>query len=196
MTREIAELKKKYAELEKIRKEAIDRLTEKKQQVALAAVQVDALVVDLHDRDIDLEKQNDKLSIIDRDLETVHAERESLEEEQGANEENMGSIRERIERLNSEQTDLEEHGTISRQEVVEDSKALYALRKHRDEQAEALTELRLRYTAVMKEASAREAERERLTREIEHCEENMAALQEAFCFDPRLGLERFFNSLK
>ena len=174
--REIAELKKKYAELEKIRKEAIDRLAEKKQQVALAAVQVDALVADLHDRDIDLEKQNDKLSIIERDLETVRAERESLEEEQGANEENMGSIRERIERLNSEQTDLEEHGTISRQEVVEDSKALYALRKHRDEQAEALTELRLRYTAVMKEASAREAERERLTREIEHCGQKRQSL--------------------
>ena len=152
--REIAELKKKYAELEKIRKEVVDRLTEKKQQVALAALQMDALVADLHDKDIDLEKQNDKLSIIDRDLETARAERESMEEEQGANEENLGSIRERIERLNSEQTDLEEHGTVSRQEVVEDSKALYALRKHRDEQAEDLTELRLRYTAVMKEASA------------------------------------------
>jgi len=34
------------------------------------------------------------------------------------------------------------------------------------------------------------------SREVEHCEENLTALQEGFCFDPRLGLERFFNSLK
>ena len=50
------------------------------------------------------------------------------------------------------------------------------MRKHRDEQAEALTELRLRYTAVMKEASAREAERERLTKEIQRCGEKRADL--------------------
>ena len=176
--REIAELKKQYAELEKGRKAAIDRMTEKKQQVALAAVQVDGMVLDLHDKDIDLEKQNDKLSIILRDLEAAGAEREALEEELTANGDNIRSIRERIALLNSEQTDLEEHGTISRQEVVEDSKALYALRRERDQQAEALTELRLRYTAVMKEASAREAERERLTKEIERCEQKRIALLE------------------
>ena len=178
--REIAELKKQYAELEKERKAAIEVLTDKKQQVLLAAVQVDGLVRDLHDRDIDLEKQNDKLQIIERDIESAEADRETLTEELNATGENVRSIRERMELLNSEQTDLEEHGTISRQEVVEDSKALYALRKHRDEQAEALTELRLRYTAVMKEASAQEAERERLTREIERCAEKRASLlQEA-----------------
>ena len=176
--REIAELKKQYAELEKGRKAAIDRMTEKKQQVALAAVQVDGMVLDLHDKDIDLEKQNDKLSIILRDLEAAGAEREALEEELTANGDNIRSIRERIALLNSEQTDLEEHGTISRQEVVEDSKALYALRRERDQQAEALTELRLRYTAVMKEASAREAERERLTKEIERCEQKRISLLE------------------
>ena len=174
--REIADLKKKYAELEKDRKTAIDRLTEKKQQVLLSAVQVDGLVRDLHDRDIDLEKQNDKLNIIQRDMDAAIADRETLEEELNANGENSRSIRERIALLNSEQTDLEEHGNISRQEVVEDSKALYAMRKHRDEQAEALTELRLRYTAIMKEASAREAERERLTSEIARCTEKQASL--------------------
>ena len=45
--REIAELKKRYAELEQGRRAAIDALTEKKQQVTLAAVQVDGLVQDL-----------------------------------------------------------------------------------------------------------------------------------------------------
>lgn len=178
--REIADLKKKYADLEMERKAAIDRLAEKKQQVLLAAVQVDGLVRDLHDKDIDLEKQNDKVSIIERDLESAQVDREALEEELTANGENISSIRERMKLLSSEQNDLEEHGTISRQEVVEESKALYALRKHRDEQAEALTELRLRHTAIMKEASAREAERERLTKEIERCNQRRASLlQEA-----------------
>ena len=176
--REIADLKQRYAELEKARKASVDRLSDKKQQVTLAAVQVDGLVQDLHDRDIDLEKQNDKLSIIQRDMEAAQAEGETLAEELIANGENIRSIRERIKVLNTEQTDLEEHGTISRQEVVEDSKALYALRRHRDEQAEALTELRLRHTAVMKEASAREAERERLTKEIERCSQRRATLLE------------------
>ena len=175
---EIADLKQRYAELEKARKASVDRLSDKKQQVTLAAVQVDGLVQDLHDRDIDLEKQNDKLSIIQRDMEAAQAEGETLAEELIANGENIRSIRERIKVLNTEQTDLEEHGTISRQEVVEDSKALYALRRHRDEQAEALTELRLRHTAVMKEASAREAERERLTKEIERCSQRRATLLE------------------
>ena len=176
--REIADLKKRYADLEKERRSAIDRSMEKKQQVTLAAVQVDGLVMDLHDKDIDLEKQSDKLSIIRRDLESAQIEAETLAEELTANGENVRSIRERIALLNSEQSDLEAHGTISRQEVMEDSKALYALRKHRDEQAEALTELRLRYTAVMKEASAREAERERLTKEIERCAQKRASLLE------------------
>ena len=176
--REIADLKQRYAELEKARKASVDRLSDKKQQVTLAAVQVDGLVQDLHDRDIDLEKQNDKLSIIQRDMEAAQAEGETLAEELIANGENIRSIRERIKVLNTEQTDLEEHGTISRQEVVEDSKALYALRRHRDEQAEALTELRLRHTAVMKEASAREAERERLTKEIERCSQRRTTLLE------------------
>ena len=176
--REIAELKKKYAELEKSRKAAIDRLTEKKEQVTLAAVQVDGLVLDLHDKDIDLEKQNDKLNIIQRDMESAQADQEKLEEELNANGENIRSIRERMTLLNSEQADLEEHGSVSRQEVVEESKALYALRKRRDEQVESLTDLRLRYTAVMKEASAREAERERLTKEIERCGEKRASLLE------------------
>ena len=35
--REIADLKKRYADMEKERKAAVDRLTEKKQQVLLAA---------------------------------------------------------------------------------------------------------------------------------------------------------------
>ena len=176
--REIAELKKRYAELEKERKAAIDLLNEKKQQVLLAAVQVDGLVRDLHDKDIDLEKQNDKLSIIQRDLDTAQVDREALEEELTANGENIRSIEERMALLDSEQSDLEHHGTISRQEVVEESKALYALRKRRDEQAESLTELRLRHTAVMKEASAREAERERLTHEIERCGQKRESLLE------------------
>lgn len=176
--REIGELKKRYAELEKSRKGAVERLAEKKQHVLLAAVQVDALVTDLHDKDIDLEKQNDKLAIIDRDMVSARTDREKLEEERTANRENQRSIRERIELLNSEQTDLEEQGTVSRQEVVEESKALYALRKRRDEQTEALTELRLKYTAVMKEASAREAERERLAGEIRRCAEKRASLLE------------------
>ena len=176
--REIADLKKRYAELEKERKAAVDRLLEKKQQVTLAAVQVDGLVADLHDRDIDLERQNDKLSIIQRDIESTRSDLETLEEELAATKENARSIQERKALLNNEQTDLEEHGNVSRQEVVEESKALYALRKKRDEQADALTELRLRHTAVMKEASAREAERERLTREIERCRQKRATLLE------------------
>lgn len=176
--REIKELKKQYAELEKARKAAIERLTEQKQQAMLSAVQVDGLVLDLHDKDIDLEKQSDKLNIIERDISSAAADAEALAEELTANGENLRSIAERIALLNSEQTDLEEHDTISRQEVVEDSKALYALRKQRDEKAEALTELRLRHTAVMKEASAREAERERLTREIQRCIEKRTSLLE------------------
>ena len=176
--REIADLKKKYADLEKERKAAADRLSQKKQQAVLAAVQVDALVADLHDRDIDLERQNDKLSIIQRDMESAQADRETLEEELTATGDNIRSIQERKALLDSEQTDLEEQGNVSRQQIVEESKALYALRKRRDEQAEALTELRLRHTAVMKEASAREAERERLTREIERCGQKRASLLE------------------
>ena len=50
-------------------------------RVLLAAVQVDGLVRDLHDRDIDLEKQNDKLQIIERDIESAEADRETLTEE-------------------------------------------------------------------------------------------------------------------
>ena len=176
--REIADLKKRYAELEKERKAAVDELTQKKQQVVQAAVQVDAMVMDLHERDIDLERQNDKLNIIRRDIESTGADLETLEEEQAANEENIRSIQDRKALLNSEQTDLEEHGNVSRQEVIEDSKALYALRRQRDEQAESLTELRLRYTAVLKEASAREAERERLQHEIERCGQKKASLIE------------------
>ena len=176
--REIAALKKQYAELEKDRQTAIDRMTEQKQQVALAAVQVDGLVLDLHDRDIDLEKQNDRLNIIQRDIESAQADQEALEEELSSNGENVRSVRERMTLLNDEQADMEEHGYVSRQEVVEESKALYAMRKQRDEQAEALTEIRLRYTAVMKEASAREAERERLTKEMERCEQKRIALLE------------------
>ena len=34
------------------------------------------------------------------------------------------------------------------------------------------------------------------SREIEHSEENLERLAEDFCFDPRLGPERFFTSLK
>jgi len=177
--REIAELKKQYAELEKERKAAAERYAQKRQQVSLAALQVESLVQDLHDKDIDLEKQNDRLSIIDRDMDGVRGDGEALAEELAANGQNVASIRERMERLNTEQTDLEEHGNVSRQEVMEETKALYAMRRQRDEQVQALTELRLRYTAMMKEASAREAERERLTREVERCEEKRSALLEA-----------------
>ena len=177
--REIAELKKRYGELEKARKAAAELFAEKRQQVSLAAMQVESLVQDLHDREIDLEKQNDKLTIIDRDMDTVRSDGEALEEELASNVQNVASIRERMALLNTEQSDLEEHGNVSRQEVMEETKALYAMRKQRDEQAEALTELRLRYTAMMKEASAREAERERLKKEIERCEEKRTALMEA-----------------
>ena len=176
--REIAELKKRYAALEKDRKASAQRFSEIKQQVALAAVQVDALVADLHDRDLDLERQNDKVSIIRRDMESAQADLETLEEEQTANGENMRSIQERKTLLNSEQTDMEARGNVSRQEIVEESKTLYALRRQRDEQAEALTELRLRHTAVMKEASAREAERDRQQKEIQRCVQRRAALLE------------------
>ena len=131
--REIADLKKKYADLEKERKAAADRLSEKKQKAVLAAVQVDALVADLHDRDIDLERQNDKLSIIQRDMESAQADRETLEEELTATGDNIRSIQERKALLDSEQTDLEEQGNVSRQQIVEESKALYALRKRRED---------------------------------------------------------------
>ena len=176
--REIAELKKQYLDMEKKRQDTVKLLTDKKQLVTLAAVQVDSLVHDLHDKDIDLERQIDKLSIIQRDMDSVQAEGETLEEELKANESNICSIRDRMEILNNEQNDLEEHGSISKQEVIDESKALYSLRKQRDERAEALTELRLRFTAVVKEASAREAERERLNIEIDRCIQKQASLQD------------------
>ncbi|MBQ7277929.1 MAG: chromosome segregation protein SMC [Clostridia bacterium] len=173
--REISELKEQYKLSEQKRTESEENATLLKQQVAQSAIQVDGLIMALHDKDIELEKHNEHLSIIDRDIQTAINARESIEEQRALDEENLRSIRERMEQLSHEQSDMEAQDSISRQEVVEESKALYALRHRRDEQAEALTELRLRFTALEKEANAREAEKANLIKQMDRADEKIAS---------------------
>ncbi|MDY2981970.1 MAG: chromosome segregation protein SMC [Eubacteriales bacterium] len=165
--REIEELDAGRREAEAARKSLAEGMEQTQKELLLLGVQGDALSEQVHETSLELERQKDKRSIIARDIQQCREEKESLEEEHASNLENLASLKKSIDGFSREKEDLQQNSDVTREDVMQRQKALYALREKREAQAALVTDIRLKLTAARKEADARQQEQERLRRERE-----------------------------
>ncbi len=136
----------------------------------------------LHERDIESMRQNEKLELIDRDIQKNASDAMRLKLEQEQIEDNIADIeqeREKSERLSS---GIQEGNAASQEDVQASQRELSSLRELQEEQGEVLTDLRISHMALEKEDDAAKRDIERIKREMENANtvvEKNASLREA-----------------
>ncbi len=174
--REMAELMEAIRATEQKKTALLADVERGKNELLLLGAEIDGVRGELHGREIDLAKQNERTEIILRDISENRAALEKLAEERDGILENLAELAAERERAATLQTDIEQGNACTREDVAKAQQALAALRAEREEQNAAITELRVRRMALAKERDAAASEKKRLQRELDEGRKRVLAL--------------------
>ena len=154
-----------------------------RKQLLLADMQAEAFRSELHEKEIALTRQSEKVEIILRDLEKSAEQAGRLETELAQIADNLADIEREREQATALQRDIESGNAASREDVLRSQNALSALRSARERMSQEITEQKVRLMALQKEQDAVTAEQKRLTAERETTrtavEERDAAMEQS-----------------
>ena len=165
--REIQELEAAITEKEKRLDERTAECESLRKQLLLADMQTEAFRSELHEKELALTRQNEKVEIIARDLEKSAEQADRLETELAQLADNLADIERERERATALQRDIESGNAASREDVLRSQNELVALRAARESISQEITEQKVRLMALQKEQDAVTAEQKRLTTERE-----------------------------
>ena len=165
--REIQELEAAITEKEKRLDERTAECESLHKQLLLADMQTEAFRSELHEKELALTRQNEKVEIIARDLEKSAEQADRLETELAQLADNLADIERERERATALQRDIESGNAASREDVLRSQNELVALRAARESISQEITEQKVRLMALQKEQDAVTAEQKRLTAERE-----------------------------
>ena len=178
--REIGELKKALSGREKAQAERKEQLTELARSLTRCDLQVDAFRSEVQAAEVELARQGEQLEIIKRDAAAAKDRGGTLSAERARMGETLSDIVRERAAAESEQAGIEQGNNTNRQDVLSAQTALYALRQKREEASAALTEMKVRRMALIKERDAVENEHRRLAGEQEKAAAQRAALDLAY----------------
>ena len=138
---------------------------ELRKALLLADLQADAFRAELHEKDLAMTRQSEKVDIIDRDRARAEEQAGRLEEERQQLDENLADIRCQREESVALQRDIELGNATSREDVQRTQAALAGKRAAREAASKQLTEQKVRLMALQKERDAVQAEHNRLAAE-------------------------------
>lgn len=165
--REIQESEAALAEKEKRLAERTAACESLRKQLLLADMQAEAFRSELHEKEIALTRQREKVEIILRDLEKSTEQTDRLDAELAQIADNLADIEREREQATALQRDIESGNAASREDVLRSQNALAALRSVRERMSQEITEQKVRLMALQKEQDAVTAEQKRLTLERE-----------------------------
>lgn len=163
--RELKELQQTLSEKEKQLKALAASADALGREMLLAEIQAEAFRTELHERELALTRQSEKLDIIARDCERSGEQGDRLELELQQLVENLADIGRQREEATALQHDIESGNAASREDVQRAQAALTQKRAAREAASQELTAQKVRLVALQKEQDAVEAERRRLTAE-------------------------------
>lgn len=152
---------------------------ELRKALLLADMQADAFRAELHEKDLAITRQSEKVDIIDRDRARAEEQAGRLEEERQQLDENLADIRRQREESVALQRDIESGNATSREDVQRAQAALAGKRAEREAASQQLTEQKVRLMALQKERDAVEAERNRLSAERDAANAALSAQETA-----------------
>lgn len=163
--REIQELQQALDQKEKRLAELTDACESIRKELLLADMQADAFRSELHEKELALTRQSEKVDIIARDRDKSGEQAERLEQELQQLGDNLADIQRQREEATALQQDIESGNAASREDVLRAQAALTAQRADREAASQRLTEQKVRLVALQKEHDAVNAERQRLAAE-------------------------------
>lgn len=163
--REIQELQEMLDQKEKRLEELTGACEAIRKELLLADMQTDAFRAQLHETELLLTRQGEKVDIIARDRDKGGEQAERLAQELSQLADNLADIQREREAATVLQRDIESGNAASREGVQRAQAALAAQRAEREEASRRLTEQKVRLMAVQKEQDAALTECKRLTAE-------------------------------
>ena len=175
--REVEEIKKQLQTAEKTVERKQNEIEEQKKQILLKDTQIDAFLSASHEDELELVRRKEQCDIIDRDLKDAEEAVQELVDERGDVNESIADIEKRRASAASVEDDIQRRNLVSTEDVRKEQLAIAADKQAREARVAALTESRIRLTALEKEADARQAERHRLSRDLALTEQRVESFE-------------------
>ena len=174
--REVAEIKKQLKTAEAAAQKKRDEIEAQKKEILLKDTQIDAFAAAAHGDELELVRLKEQREIIERDLRDAEEAVQELLDERGDVKESIADIEKRRQSAATVEDDIKKQNLLSTEDIRKEQLAIAEQKQNREAMSAALTELRIREMALLKEADAREAEQKRLGRELALTEQRIDLL--------------------
>ncbi len=164
--REVAEIKKQLNAAEKAVSEKQAEIEAQKKLILLKDTQIDGFLGAAHEDELELVRLREQREIIERDLKDAEEIVQELIDERGDVNESIADIENRRAAAASVQDDIQKQNLLSTEDIRKEQLSIAEAKNARELRVTELTESRIRLTAMEKEADARHAEHQRLTRDL------------------------------
>ncbi|MBQ9949719.1 MAG: chromosome segregation protein SMC [Clostridia bacterium] len=173
--RECADL---LAEIDTLKKKLAGTLaqkTELEKEISSLSANLSSLSAKVHETDILLAKQRDKLDIIVRQAEQMQHRHEQAEQERMRICESISDMEDALAQAESERETLAGSSTTTQSDIVAAQSVLMKMRAEHAEKSDAVTDVKMRIVALEKEADALASERRRLEQDAENLRKSIEA---------------------
>jgi chromosome segregation protein len=164
--READEIKKQLKTAEKAVADKQKQIEAQKKQMLLKDAQIDGFLGAAHEDELELVRLKEQCEIIERDLKEAEEAVQDLADERSDVNESIADIEKRRAAAASVEDDIQKRNLSSTEDIRREQLSIAEAKNAREQRVAALTEKRIRLTAMEKEADARRAEHHRLTREL------------------------------
>ncbi len=171
--READEIKKQLKTAEKAVADKQKQIEAQKKQMLLKDAQIDGFLGAAHEDELELVRLKEQCEIIERDLKEAEEAVQDLADERSDVNESIADIEKRRAAAASVEDDIQKRNLSSTEDIRREQLSIGEAKNAREQRVAALTEKRIRLTAMEKEADARRAEHHRLTRELALTEQRM-----------------------
>lgn len=164
--REVEEIKKQIKTAEKTVSEKQAKIEAQKKQMLLKDAQIDGFLGASHEDELELVRLREQREIIERDLKEAEEAVQELIDERGDVNESIRDIEKRRASAASVEDDIQKRNLASTEDIRKEQLSIAEAKNARELRVSALTEQRIKLTALEKEADARHAEHQRLSRDL------------------------------
>ena len=175
--REVEEIKKQIKTAEKAVSEKQAKIEAQKKQILLKDAQIDGFLGASHEDELELVRLKEQREIIDRDLKEVEEAMQELIDERGDVNESIRDIEKRRASAASVEDDIQRQNLLSTEDIRKEQLSIAEAKNARELRVSTLTESRIKLTALEKEADARHAEHQRLSRDLALTEQRMQSFE-------------------
>ena len=175
--REVEEIKKQIKTAEKAVSEKQAKIEAQKKQILLKDAQIDGFLGASHEDELELVRLKEQREIIDRDLKEAEEAMQELIDERGDVNESIRDIEKRRASAASVEDDIQRQNLLSTEDIRKEQLSIAEAKNARELRVSTLTESRIKLTALEKEADARHAEHQRLSRDLALTEQRMQSFE-------------------